>query len=132
MRPVEHHYAQTLDDALSLLSKYGGQATPLAGGTDLLISLRKAGGEAELLHVVDLLGVDELSSITVADDQITLGACVTHARVEQDAVLRSLVPMLAQACSQIGSLQIRNRGTLGGNLCNASACAASIALRIAL
>lgn len=132
MRAVKHHGPRTLDDALALLAKYGGQAALLAGGTDLIISLRKTGGQPEALQVVDLSGIDELRSITVGDDRIALGACVTHTQVEQDATLRALARLLPEACSQIGSLQIRNRGTLGGNLCNASACADSVPPLIAL
>ena len=112
--------ARSLAEALALLSEPGLRSRVLAGGTDLVIQLRN--GEAACERVVDVTHLPELRGIEV-DGRITIGAAVTHREIVESATIQRLVPFLAHACSQIGSPQIRNVGTIGGNVANAAACA---------
>jgi CO/xanthine dehydrogenase FAD-binding subunit len=96
---------------------------PLAGGTDVMVLL--SAGKLTHRRWVDVWGLDELRGIDVRDDRITLGALTTYTQVRQHATLSSEFPMLARAASETGGLAIQNRGTLGGNIANASPAADS-------
>lgn len=94
------------------------QALALAGGTDLMV-----GWNLGLLNgrcVVDLSGVREWAKIRPINGGLSIGALVTHARIRRHPAVLARYPLLAQACATIGSAQIQNRGTIGGNLANAS------------
>lgn len=108
----------SLAEALQALSRWGKSAWPLAGGTDLLAGMRK--GQISPQAVVDITTIRELGETGFQDGYVTVGALVTHSRIEQGEELACLAPVLVNACRQVGSLQIRNRGTLGGNMGNAS------------
>ena len=89
-----------------------------AGGTDLVIHLRK---EKNFHYsLIDLTHLPELSRITETEDMVAIGAGVTMTELEQSPVIRTWIPALAKAASMVGSTQIRNRATLGGNIANAS------------
>jgi CO/xanthine dehydrogenase FAD-binding subunit len=92
---------------------------PIAGGTDLMVSLT-----GELApppdSVVDLWGIEALRGIAIDGDALTLGALTTYTDVRRSALCREHVPALVEAASTIGAAQIQNRGTLGGNIANAS------------
>ena len=92
---------------------------PIAGGTDLMVSLT-----GELApppdSVVDLWGIEALRGIAIDGDSLTLGALTTYTDVRRSALCREHVPALVEAASTIGAAQIQNRGTLGGNIANAS------------
>ncbi|HET9083638.1 MAG TPA: xanthine dehydrogenase family protein subunit M [Candidatus Limnocylindrales bacterium] len=92
---------------------------PIAGGTDLMVSLT---GELAPppASVVDLWGVEALRGIAIDGDSITLGALTTYTDIRRSALCREHVPALVEAASTIGAAQIQNRGTLGGNIANAS------------
>lgn len=93
-------------------------ALPLAGGTDLMV-----GWNLGLLNgrsVLDLSRVAEWKKINVVDDGIDIGSLVTHAQIQAHPILRKRFPLLAAACATVGAAQIQNRGTLGGNIANAS------------
>ncbi|NPV56300.1 MAG: xanthine dehydrogenase family protein subunit M [Anaerolineae bacterium] len=107
-----------LDDALEALNAYGDRAHILAGGTDLLVRMRHDGIYPEV--ILDLGALGELRKISRDGDDIHLGALVTHRQIEKDAMLAGEAGMLVSACHQVGSVQIRNSGTIGGNLANAS------------
>jgi len=112
----------TLQEALTLLADQGARAGILAGGTDLLVRLR-AGRQIPDV-VVDLKRVAELrSDVSEVDGMLRIGARTVLTDVIEDArVLRSF-PALVEAASVVGSIQIRNRATLTGNICNASPAA---------
>ncbi|MGR5295327.1 molybdopterin cofactor-binding domain-containing protein [Vibrio mediterranei] len=112
---------ETLGEALSLMQQ--GSMTILAGGTDVLVQHRLQETAAPLL---DITGLKELKAITHEGNSIVIGsgACITDV-VEHEEV-RHHFPLLATACKTIGSTQIRNRATLGGNIANAAPCADSI------
>jgi CO/xanthine dehydrogenase FAD-binding subunit len=113
----------SLDDALALISNEPGVWKPFAGGTDLMVLL-EAG---KLLHrnYVNIWPLPELRGIEITDEHVTLGALTTYTDVQANAVLQREFPMLCQAASETGGLAIQNRGTLGGNVVNASPAADS-------
>jgi CO/xanthine dehydrogenase FAD-binding subunit len=92
---------------------------PIAGGTDMMVAL--TGGLAEPpAGVVDLWAIDALRGIAVDGDALTLGALTTYTDIRRSALCREHVPGLVDAAATIGAAQIQNRGTLGGNIANAS------------
>jgi CO/xanthine dehydrogenase FAD-binding subunit len=93
-------------------------AIPLAGGTDLMVgwNLGQFNGRA----VLDLSRVAEWRRIKVVSDGVDLGSLVTHAQIQAHPVLKKRFPLLAAACATVGAAQIQNRGTIGGNIANAS------------
>ena len=120
----EYLEPRDLGAALAALQELGGRARPLAGGTDLLMAMRDKGLRPEVL--VDISGLAELQGIEVlADGSLSIGAGTLLRKVETSAVVKRGWPILAEAVATIGSMQVRNRGTLGGNLCNGSPAADS-------
>jgi CO/xanthine dehydrogenase FAD-binding subunit len=109
----------TVAEATALLAGAGGGARILAGGTDLMIALR--GGPAPTV-LVDIKHIPELCAITWTDEGLEIGACVRVQDVAEDARVRAVFPALAEGAEAIGSLQIRSRATVAGNLSNASPC----------
>ncbi len=120
MSGMRYERPATVAAATALLAGARGAARILAGGTDLAIALRSDPG-AELL--VDVKRIPELGEITWGPDgALTLGACVEVQRVAEDERVRRAFPALAEGAEAIGSLQIRWRATIAGNLANASPC----------
>ena len=92
---------------------------PIAGGTDLMVTITGELGEPPAA-VVDLWSIDALRGIAVRDGSLELGALTTYTDIRRSVVCRDHVPALAEAAATIGAAQIQNRGTLGGNIANAS------------
>lgn len=92
---------------------------PIAGGTDLMVTIHGELGEPPAA-VVDLWGLDALRGIAVDGDTLVLGALTTYTELRRSALCRVHVPALVEAAATIGAAQIQNRGTLGGNIANAS------------
>ena len=113
----------SLADALALLNKEPGVWKPFAGGTDLMVLLEA--GKLGHRNYVNIWGLNELQGIQVTDTHVTLGALTTYTEVQAHPILQSEFPMLCQAASETGGLAIQNRGTLGGNIVNASPAADS-------
>ena len=113
----------TLNDALALISKEPGVWKPFAGGTDLMVLLEA--GKLAHRNYVNIWPLRELRGIEITDEHVTLGALTTYTDVQANAVLQREFPMLCQAASETGGLAIQNRGTLGGNVVNASPAADS-------
>ena len=107
-----------LTAALELLATEPGVWKPFAGGTDLMV-LFEAGRLAHKKYV-NIWNLPELRGIEVTDEYVTLGALTTYTEVQQSDILQQEFPMLCQAASETGGLAIQNRGTLGGNVANAS------------
>jgi CO/xanthine dehydrogenase FAD-binding subunit len=113
----------TLGDALDALAQDNGKWKPFAGGTDLMVLLEA--GKLPHKNYVNIWNLKELRGIEVGDDHVTLGALTTYTEVQNHSTLRKEFPMLCQAASETGGLAIQNRGTLGGNVVNASPAADS-------
>ena len=92
---------------------------PVAGGTDLLVALTGEPGSPPS-SVIDLWAIDALRGIGIDGDSISLGALTTYTDLRRSALCREHVPALVEAAATIGAAQIQNRGTLGGNIANAS------------
>ena len=116
---------RSLREALEMKRNYGEKAKILAGGTDLLVLLKDQKLKAEA--VMSLSGIRDLNFIRYADGRgTTLGALAAHGDVASSPIIQEKFPDLAEACSQVGSVQIQNLGTVGGNLCNASPAADAV------
>lgn len=113
------HQPQTVSEAISLLAG-SKNAALIAGGTDLLVEMKKGLRTHE--DIISLSKIEELKIISEDKKNIYIGSCVTHNEVIASALINKGIPSLAEATSKIGSEQVRNTGTIGGNLCTAAAC----------
>ena len=114
----EYFDPKRIDEALKILSKYGKEIKVIAGGTDLLIQYYDR--LYEVNGWLDLKNIKELKDIRINKNQMEIEAMVTHAQLEKSQDIKKYFPVLNQAAADIGSPQIRNRGTIGGNIVNAS------------
>ncbi|MGI8918859.1 MAG: FAD binding domain-containing protein [Pyrinomonadaceae bacterium] len=112
-----------LSATLDLLASEPGVWKPFAGGTDLMVLLEA--GKLEHKNYLNIWDLNELRGIGVNETHVTLGALTTYTQIQADPVLRSEFAMLCQAASETGGLAIQNRGTIGGNIVNASPAADS-------
>lgn len=115
-----YHRPGRLDEALELLERYGDDARVVAGGTDLVPNMKHR--LFEPAHLVALSGMEELQGIRSDGEVLDIGATETLARVAADPQVRRVAPALAGAAGHVAGPQIRNRGTLGGNLCLDTRC----------
>lgn len=123
---VPHYQLQTpesLTEVLHRLSTEPGVWKPFAGGTDLMVLLEA--GKLPHKNYLNIWNLKELRGIELAAEHVTLGALTTYTQIQTHSVLRDEFPMLCQAASETGGLAIQNRGTLGGNIVNASPAADS-------
>jgi carbon-monoxide dehydrogenase medium subunit len=119
--PFEYHAPATLSEAIALLGRYGDEAKVLAGSQSLvpLMKLRLA----QPAHLVDLRKIEGLTGVREAQGTLFIGALTTHAAVASSELVRSKLPMAAEAASLIGDAQVRNLGTIGGSLAHADPAA---------
>ncbi len=117
----EYHAPKTLEEALRLLERHGDEAKVLAGGHSLLplMKLRLAAPR----YVIDIGGLRGMNYIREEDEQIVIGALTTHADLMNSALLIMRCPLLPETAAEIGDVQVRNRGTLGGSLAHADPAA---------
>jgi CO/xanthine dehydrogenase FAD-binding subunit len=119
MKPAKFAYYDptTLDEALGLMAQFGDQARPLAGGQSLvpLMNFRLV----RPAHLIDLNGVGELSYLRADDGTLRIGATTRQRELERSAEVAEGWPLLREAATFIGHIQIRNRGTVGGSLAHA-------------
>lgn len=113
----------SLGEALDVLAQNDGVWKPFAGGTDLMVLLEA--GKLPHQNYVNIWNLKELKGIEVTDDFVKLGALTTYTEVQEHPVLRAEFPMLCQAAKETGGIAIQNRGTIGGNIVNASPAADS-------
>lgn len=118
MGRVLHYYRpEKLEEALERMERM--RLRPLAGGTDFLVSLREDQDYLkEFSGIVDLARLKSLTTITLKEEGVEIGAMVTHSQLLSQSLILKHFPALVRAASLIGSTQIRNRGTIGGNVCN--------------
>jgi len=120
---------ETLDAALALMADLGGTARVLAGGTDLLVQMRAGRLAPKLL--VDVKRIPELRSLEPCDGGWRVGAAVTGMELIEHEPFAAAWPGIVDGVRMIGSIQVKGRATLGGNLCNASPAADSVPALIA-
>jgi carbon-monoxide dehydrogenase medium subunit len=131
MKAFDYIAVETIAEACSVLAGHGTELSILAGGTDLLIELRRGTTKAPKV-VLDISGAPELGGIEEAGGSITIGPLTTHTELLRSDLAQKFAPLLGSAASAIGSPQIRDRGTVGGNIMNAAACADTVPPLIAL
>jgi CO/xanthine dehydrogenase FAD-binding subunit len=112
-----------LSEALALLSREPGVWRPFAGGTDLMVLLEA--GKLDHKKFFSLAKLDDLRGVQVADDSLILGALTTYSEIQRHPVLQAEFPLLCAAARETGSVATQNRGTIGGNIINASPAADS-------
>ncbi|AGF77877.1 aerobic-type carbon monoxide dehydrogenase, middle subunit CoxM/CutM-like protein [Desulfocapsa sulfexigens DSM 10523] len=130
MFPIEnYHFAESIKDAVEALAA-DEKARIIAGGTDVLVRLH--GGNTDYGHLVDINGLRELKEITIdGEGNICIGSLATFTEIMEHELIQKYVPVIAESLATIGGPQVRNCGTMGGNICNGavsadSACAALI------
>jgi carbon-monoxide dehydrogenase medium subunit len=115
LREVEYARPATVDEAVALLGAHDG-ARALAGGQTLVNVMKARAASPDVL--VDLNRLDELRGIAVHGDTLVLGAMATYTQIMESAEVEVSRPILAEVVAQIADVQVRNRGTIGGNVCS--------------
>jgi len=122
--------ASSVAQAVALLNEPGLRSRPLAGGTDLTLLARV---EPDLCdRVVDITQIPEMHHIYRTGERVFIGGGATFSEVIESSIVAETATALAQACRLVGATQIRNMGTLGGNVANAAACADSLPALVCL
>ena len=115
LREVEYARPQSIDEAVSLLGAHEG-ARALAGGQTLLNVMKARAASPDVL--VDLNGLEDLRAIRTGRDGLELGAMVTYTQLMASSEVEVTRPIVAEVAATIADVQVRNRGTIGGNLCS--------------
>jgi CO/xanthine dehydrogenase FAD-binding subunit len=123
------HRPDTLAEAFRFLES-SEDGVLLAGGTDLLVDLKR--GKRFHQDIISLTRIPELGEITVRQNRLLIGACVTHNQLLHSSVIREHSSAIGEAAATIATEQIRNVATVGGNLCTAASCADTAPILIAL
>lgn len=116
MQDITYLQPKSIEELLSVRASTGGSI--LAGGTDILPRLRKGGNYGDVL--IDISRIPELGEIKVSDGLISIGAMVTYHQIETSSEIQRAAPILEMAASDVGALQTRQKGTVGGSIGNAS------------
>lgn len=131
IKEFEYFNPSTLAEAISMLTKYKGNAKILGGGTDILIEMKQR--RLTPKYVIDIKKISELNYIKYDEDEgLKIGALVTHSSLVNSTVVQEKYSLLGEASLAVGSVQTRNKGTVIGNICNASPSADTIPALIAL
>jgi len=132
MIPTSFDYvaAKNLDDALSLLAKHKDDAKLLAGGHSLLPAMKLRIAQPKVL--IDISRIKDLNYIREEAGQIRIGAMTTHFQIETSDLLRRVCPLLPETATNLGDMQVRNKGTMGGSIAHADPAADWPAAVIAL
>jgi len=131
LHAINYEAPGTLDQAVAILKAHGENARPFCGGTDIIIQLRA--GVRRTVHLVDIKKIKELKTLSFdAKKGLRLGAAVPCIEIHENEMMRLRYPGLTEAAHLIGSLQIQNRASVGGNLCNGSPAADSTPALIAV
>lgn len=120
-----------LDTAIDYLDRYKNVKL-ISGGTDLVVNIRKKTKESNIDYILDISNLNKLNFIIHDEEFINIGPCVTHSMLINEPIIKDKFPILVEAAKNIGSTLIRNRGTIGGNICNAATCADLVPPLIAL
>lgn len=117
MKPFEFLEPVTLEDACVLLSRYGNEAKIIAGGQSLLVLLKAS--LAAPKYLINLKGLSGLEYVTPVDNGVRIGALTTHRTLELSPWINEHLPMISEMERVLGNVQVRNWGTIGGDLCQA-------------
>ncbi|MFC1979450.1 FAD binding domain-containing protein [Chloroflexota bacterium] len=118
LKLFEYLEPKTVDEAVQILSKHGAKAKALAGGTDLVVSLRKRLLNPQyMVYIKSIPGLDYIQYNQ--GDGLRIGAMATHESIAESPIIRENFGLLATACGEVGTPQIRSMGTIGGNICMA-------------
>ena len=119
MIPTSFDYvtAKNLDDALSLLAKHKDDAKLLAGGHSLLPAMKLRIAQPKVL--IDISRIKDLNYIREEGGQVRIGAMTTHFQIETSDLLRRVCPLLPETATNLGDMQVRNKGTMGGSIAHA-------------
>ncbi len=119
MKPFTYLTPATVEEAVALFGQHRETARYMAGGTDVIVKIKDGWmGPDYLINLKQIPGLNDLHK-NENTGELTIGALVTHAMLEQSLLIRNEYPIIYDAVSNIGSLQVRNMGTIGGNLINA-------------
>lgn len=121
MQRFQFYSTKSIDDALHFLSEKGDQTRIIAGGTDLIPRLREENSRPEF--VLNILEIGKLNGVTELNHGLRIGSTTTHTQLMESDILQRNCPSLVQAAASAGGPLIRNRGTIGGNIANASPAA---------
>lgn len=121
---------QTIQEGLEIISGIDKEVTFISGGTDLVIQLQS--GKLKPTYLIDLSQISELKLIKEVEGRIRIGSGTTFSQIAESSLLQGKARCLSQAASQVGSAQIRNRATLGGNIANASPAGDSLPVLLVL
>lgn len=114
----------SLSEALEFLGSHGTETSIVAGGTDLMVAARR--GDLQSRYLLDVSRLEELRSVELRDGALAVGSALTHTEIAAHPLVREHAPALALASACVGSAQIRNMGTIGGNIGNASPAADTV------
>lgn len=134
MFTYEFCHAKSIEDVCRFRKEYGSKGCIVAGGTDVMVQIKeKSRRWAEIECMMDLTSLDkELRYIREEGDCVKVGALSTHTDIAESEIIKKYAPFFGQASDSVGSPQIRNRGTIGGSICNASPAADPLTPLVAL
>ncbi len=130
MARFDYLEARSAEEALSALARHGHEARIIAGGTDILMDIRRKKIAPRVL--IGVTEIPELQGVHPEGDGLWIGAITTHHAITASPLVRERFPILAAASGKVGSRQIRNVATIGGNICNAVPCADTAPALLAL
>jgi CO/xanthine dehydrogenase FAD-binding subunit len=123
--------ARSLAEAYALLGQRPAGLRVLAGGTDLMVQIGARVGLREIGHVLDVWRIPELRGVDLSGGVLRLGALTTYSELLRSPLVQQALPALAQVSREVGAWAIQNRGTVGGNVCNASPAGDTLPIMIA-
>jgi CO/xanthine dehydrogenase FAD-binding subunit len=130
MQSFVYQKVYSLQEALDAASASKGASVFMAGGTDLLVQIKE--GKKRLQGIIDVKGISEMDGVVITGGECSIGALTSIRILETSLSVSEKVPLLAQAAAKLGSVQVRHRATIGGNLCNASPSADTASALLAL
>lgn len=130
MKTYDYFSPRTVSEALDILENASKDTYIIAGGTDIVLDIHK--GRKEPDKIVNINKIQDLKYVKCEDGLIKIGPVMTFSEIEANELLNEKAKALVTACSQVGSTQIRNLGTVGGNIVNSSSAADSVAALVML
>ncbi len=130
MERIKTYQPAKTEQVCELMKKYEGECKLVAGGTDLIIQMKKSGDKPKVL--VDITDIKEMRFIKIGKDNVEIGAATTFTDIVVSKELKCKYSALVQAAKYVGSPQIRNKGTIGGNIANGATAADTAPILLAL